>query len=510
MTGRNISDSSFQGMSRLQLRPWRELSALALMVMELSWLVAGYQQLVNPSKQVKLPLLFLLLGSLILSVYWLTRWMLALKLRKSVRRVLLGTLLMVGYAALLRFLLHPFEQVSGTQLLLSLQSAFADPQRPIPVEFALFLLTAYLWFRGAALARHWIGINLVRRTLQFGVFMLLLLGVIGGFRPPAPFHLTLMIFLIAGFVAMGSARASTLKSLRGAAGTGFRGIWYLSILAFATVFVQSAAAIGGVAAEQLPPLLLSLIVFIGRILLVIGALLASPILLILALISPWLKQRLSSLPIITSIVEEIDRLVQFLSGVIVSLGELLRELYLDLPDIRGAKPFVLWFGIVLIAGLLLWVIGRYRLPRVRPIRPGVEDQRSFGQYPARLWLQARIQDGLGRLNQFFSIGPPSGYLGALRIRRIYTQLTRLCERLDTPRAMTATPLEYLRELELLFPDEHSELRVITNAYNRVRYGEYPETNEEVSKVERAWRQIRQSAKDLQFVTRKLAGRGLEE
>jgi hypothetical protein len=492
-------------MSRIQLRPWRELSALALMVMELSWLDAWYQQLVAPGEQVQLPVFFLLLGTLILSAYWATRLALVLKLRTGVRRVLLGVLLFAGYIGALRLLLHPFEYLTGSQLFLSLREAFADPQRPIPVEFVLFLLTAYVWFRGVALGRHWIGMNFVRRSFQYGVLMLLLLGGVSGFRSPTTPHTALMLFLIAGFVAMGSARASTLKVLRGAARKGFSGLWYLSILAFAAILVQSALVIGGITADRLPPLLLSLIVLSGRILLVIGALLASPFLIVLALVSPWVKQQLSNLPIVVGIVEEIDRLVQFLTGVMVSLGELLRDFYLELPDLSGSKPYVLWFGIAVIAAVLLWVVGRFSLPRLRTKQSEVEDQRSSGDYAARSWLLDRVQDSLKRLGRIFPISLPSGYFGALRIRRIYTQLTRLCERLETPRAMTVTPLEYLRELDMLFPNEHAELRVITKAYNRVRYGEYPETVEDVNRVEHAWQQIRRSARDLQVVSERLRG-----
>jgi hypothetical protein len=50
-------------------------------------------------------------------------------------------------------------------------------------------------------------------------------------------------------------------------------------------------------------------------------------------------------------------------------------------------------------------------------------------------------------------------------------------------------LEYLPLLEGYFPSLTSDLEVITQAYLQVRYGELPESVEEVQKVEDAWDRI---------------------
>jgi hypothetical protein len=55
-------------------------------------------------------------------------------------------------------------------------------------------------------------------------------------------------------------------------------------------------------------------------------------------------------------------------------------------------------------------------------------------------------------------------------------------------------LEFLPEAEGIFPASSEDLALITTAYNRVRYGEYPEDREEVDAVESAWRRVNEQAK----------------
>ncbi len=61
--------------------------------------------------------------------------------------------------------------------------------------------------------------------------------------------------------------------------------------------------------------------------------------------------------------------------------------------------------------------------------------------------------------------------------------------LNNPRPAARTPLEFLPSLENLFPTLKDELGVITAAYLRVRYGELPESRDEIAAVEDAWQRI---------------------
>jgi hypothetical protein len=46
----------------------------------------------------------------------------------------------------------------------------------------------------------------------------------------------------------------------------------------------------------------------------------------------------------------------------------------------------------------------------------------------------------------------------------------------------------------LFPASDLDLESITSAYLRIRYGEFPESREEVDQVEAAWKRVRAAGK----------------
>ena len=81
-------------------------------------------------------------------------------------------------------------------------------------------------------------------------------------------------------------------------------------------------------------------------------------------------------------------------------------------------------------------------------------------------------------------------MAAERIRYIYAQLLELSADLGHSRPTSITPLEFLPELEDQFPGLGVDLRVITTAYNDIRYGELPETKRQLEAVEEAWRRVR--------------------
>jgi hypothetical protein len=88
---------------------------------------------------------------------------------------------------------------------------------------------------------------------------------------------------------------------------------------------------------------------------------------------------------------------------------------------------------------------------------------------------------------------------AARIRQVYADLMELCASLGHPRNVAATPLEFLPELHLLFPTLQPESAMITEAYNHVRYGQYPESQQEVEQIEAAWRKLAIAGRELSTI-----------
>lgn len=81
---------------------------------------------------------------------------------------------------------------------------------------------------------------------------------------------------------------------------------------------------------------------------------------------------------------------------------------------------------------------------------------------------------------------------AASIRRIYTSMCNMAGAAGYPRLEAETPYEYLRALKKAWPSSPADTQLITEAYVRVRYGEFPETQEEFDAIREAWKRLEAS------------------
>jgi hypothetical protein len=98
---------------------------------------------------------------------------------------------------------------------------------------------------------------------------------------------------------------------------------------------------------------------------------------------------------------------------------------------------------------------------------------------------------------------------AASIRRIYQDMCSLAGSSGFPRLESETPYEYLATLKDAWPENTADTILITEAYNRVRYGEIPETEIELDEIKAAWKQLEhirpddgQSKSELEITTHK--------
>ena len=75
------------------------------------------------------------------------------------------------------------------------------------------------------------------------------------------------------------------------------------------------------------------------------------------------------------------------------------------------------------------------------------------------------------------------------IRRAYQQLCAAAAAAGHPRDDSETPYEYLPRLGELWPHNQPDLRLITEAYVKIRYGTLPETRTELEKILAAWQRV---------------------
>jgi hypothetical protein len=476
---------------QLRWRPWRELAVFSLMGMELSWMVPWYRSLTPATYAASPWRAFLALGGMFLGVHLVVRLMNFVHLRFDLRRLTLVILFAIALLVGMKTLLYASEPVSLGELIGRPLQALSDWTSLIPDEFVVALVCLAACWRGLSLAQEFIEPLTVRQNFRFGVIMFLayvFLNTLVTGETPGPL---MYLFLVCGLTAMGAARIWSISSLRGGAGSPFDRRWFFGM-------VGATLAVVGLAA------LAARLVGSGVIFQQIGAaILGVFMLVLLAAISPaiyFLPRLLGNVPAVSGAVGQLTERLRSVQAALLSFSDRLFA-FLERSGLftlaRHLKPILLWSLIGVVGLLILGALARW----LHQDRAGWSDERQSLLAPEQLWqlLRAALQNQLRRAGQSLAgmarLRPSQRLLAAAHIRRIYTRLMELAAALGAPRLSAQTPLEFLPALTSLFPDCQAELVAITQAYLRVRYGELPETRQEVQQIEAAWLRIQSLGQD---------------
>jgi dipeptide/tripeptide permease len=79
------------------VRPWREIAAIALLLMDISWLIAWHASIFQPAERLSKASFYLLYGSMVAACYVFTYLFHWLQLRTNIRRAALLVILFCGY-----------------------------------------------------------------------------------------------------------------------------------------------------------------------------------------------------------------------------------------------------------------------------------------------------------------------------------------------------------------------------------------------------------------------------
>jgi hypothetical protein len=479
----NLSEETYSGLRIPGWRPWRELAVLGVMVMELTWMVPWYRSLSAGTYGASPVRVFLVLGSLMLSAHLVVRLMNFLYLRLDLRRVILAILLSLSFLVGLKLLLYGGETIAFWELINRPLKAFSGFTSIIPDEFVVAVWVLIVVWRGLAIAQARVGPVLVKREFQLGVIMFVTFVFINTLATGETPGSLLYVFLFAGLVAMGSARISVLKTLRGGENSPFDRRWLLGIVAATLMVVGLAAVVANLTSDRF--------LFVERI---ITLILRAFAILMAVVIAPVVYLMLYLLRNLRAPPEFATRILTVLEGLRSTLMELATRFGVRfdfLAWLANLRPYLLWgfifvIGILILAGVSRWWLKELEKARVDHqtiLGPG-DFFRLFGEAMKNRFAQ--LAEGLANLA---SLRDRQRWLAAARIRRIYIELMELSEELDVIRAEAQTPLEFLPVLRGLFPGCEEDLNVITQAYLRVRYGELPETRTEVDQVESAWERV---------------------
>jgi hypothetical protein len=474
-----------QPMFRLYWRPWRELALICLLVMELSWLVPWYRSLTRATYAESPIRVFLVLGGIMLVCEWIVRLMNFIRLRVEYRQVVFIIFLAIAVLVGFQLLLYPGDHLTLSELINRPIRAFGDWVTLIPDELVVALAVVVAGWRGLSLAQIYIEPKVVLNDFRVGIILFLgyvFLNTLVTGETPGVFLYT---FLIAGLTAMGAARIAVLSTLRGGGGSPFDRGWFLGMVAATLAVVGVAATIAwfarsGILFEQIGAAILG--VFI-----VVTVAVISPAIYLL----PQLAERVPAFN--GQVAQAVDLLSKFRST-LMNFSNRLFE-FLDVAGIftgiAKLKPLLLWGGLAAVALLVILGMSRWvfreregRLVERQSIFPQGELLRALRA--ALLYQMHKIGAGLSGMAK---LRPTQRRLAAARIRRIYAELLDLCEQQGIPRPASQTPLEFLPVMIGLLPEVENQLLMITRAYLHVRYGELPETRQELAAIEVAWDKV---------------------
>ena len=347
----------------------------------------------------------------------------------------------------------------------------------------LFAVNLLLWRRALSLSRSAVGPLLAWNWVRVGVLALALyLLVAGQLRPELLGFAPLLGFSLAALAGLVVARVSFISLYHGSQNSPFDRRWAAVILLVVVITSGSAALLGSLLTGQFSGLLGQVSSGLGWVVRALLYVAGLPFLLLAYLIEPLIARLRFGGGIQVEPTPEGNlpppEIISGDQGAPVLTGP---GINFVLPE--WLVPAIIWL-LVLAAALLLFRQARRQGGLRR--RPQVETEtlRLEGGFWGR--VRERMQDAAGGLTR---LRPGQRARAAARIRQIYAGLMDLSARLERPRPEAQTPLEFLPALVALFDSQERELRLITEAYLRVRYGELPETRKEIDAVETAWKQI---------------------
>ena len=475
------------GQTDVRLRLWGDFAMVALLVMESFWITDWYEVLARPQAG-WLTIDLFILGVLFLS-HIMARTMAHFRLSVNWRRGLIGGWLVATISAGFPVLIYAGDGLTPIEIARKISLSFTTLGSDL-IEFWHILLLLLIILHGVRLAREPLQVYTAQANFQLGLFLLLLYGLLFSWNKPAQAIVTTYGFLFSGIAAMSAARISTLSELRGGRLPRLQLTWLVGILATAAIVVGIAVMLGWFTTNIASEAVSIGFTVLFTVLLLIGLVIFSPILLLILALGPTLMTLLDTLTRITLFAE----MIKFASDAAKKIG--ITPEFLETAA-RTTKPIalvaVLAGVVVLVMVALVW----------KPWQRHLLAEENASTLPLRAALRfPRL------LFKRFSGRLPSGsrILAAARIRWAYAQLMELSSRLGKPRLPSATPLEFLPDLQTLFSGEEQTLDAITQAYLKVRYGELPETYEEVQWVLLGWERIKIQGKRLQAERKKLLKR----
>jgi hypothetical protein len=487
-----------KSISAVRLNPWREISILMLILMEVSWVTPWFRSLTSATYAVSSLRVFIVILCTTLLAHIIIRSMNYARIKKSIQQGLMISFILIAIFAGIKILLYAQQPISVGQLLNRPLNSFSDLSSLVPAEFIVIVTILVAVWRGISIAQEHIGPSSVMDHFWLGIVMyvvFIFINTLATGETPADFF---YLFLFSALVGMVAARISVIGRLRGGNNNKLNRSWLVGMLLAALLVVVLSALVGGVIGNHFSWLGSLFLGLFGAIMLFLWLLIGPIVSFVITILSGLINSQG---------LKDLADSFQSFNQTILGFGQNL----LDMIGQSALSRFFAHWGptlrtiifmviiVLMIAGVVAWMAIRLWQDRMR--RQLGEEQKSSLQSGNLLQrLMDVLRDGLGEalnsLAQLTDLKHRQRLRAAARIRQIYADLMDLCTSLGHPRDEAQTPLEFLHQLYQLFPQLVPEASVITQAYNCIRYGQLPETHQEIEEVEEAWKKISSAGREI--------------
>ncbi|MEZ4641952.1 MAG: DUF4129 domain-containing protein [Chloroflexota bacterium] len=344
-------------------------------------------------------------------------------------------------------------------------------------DVIIFLLGITIWSRGAALKHREFKVNGVGLFLRVGGLvaapLIIWLGARRLLWDAAPF---MLLFLTAGLTAVTLVRAEEIERRK----TGFSASLTPRWLSLIFVAILAVIMTGG---------MLSSIISGQSIFLVFAWL--TPVWTALLFGATTVLATLAHFvfPVVDVVVFAIQRLMLWFVNKFGLPGTTANTPYDD-SQILTAEDLTqialkmdwgwklsIFLLLLLVVFLITWTLN-YFYKRVQIARQGKEFTTGHvSEFTDDISLGQRIRNRLSGLWHWRT---------AVSIRHIYRQMNQAATASGYPRGEAETPYEYIKTLTRVWPENGRDIQHITEAYIKIRYGEFPETEEELAQIWQSW------------------------
>ncbi len=346
-------------------------------------------------------------------------------------------------------------------------------------------IVIFLWFRGFTLGKQEITPVSVSIQMRLGILLYFLIAVIGTHKIQIDMLTLMPVFFACALMSTALARAQTLQIEEELRERQFGLSWLGFIIALVLVVTFAGYMLASVFADVDREGVFDVLTIIGTGVLLVIFILFAPFL--------WFAQQ-----ILNPLIDFIQNAFLGQTPDVQDQGtrEVVAAKDVTQIDLSGVIDFlgdavISTIGVVIIALVVLSLLNFiYILLLSREDDTlGLEETENIDERELIGGLRRafgnqfkRLTDALGLLRNF---GVGRGLVGALTIRWAYSRMEREAKKRGFPRKTSDTPYEYRRECYKAYPQCDREVRLITEAYVGIRYGELPENDEELDKVRTA-------------------------